>query len=109
MHKAGRCENKGWERLLFGLLTALALLAIAAPGIVLRIAPPCLFDLAGFEHCWGCGMTRAIVACLRTQFRLAWDTNPRVFIVLPLLAAEYLRLGWRVTGAGLAKPAAVKP
>ena len=101
MHKASRCANNRLERVLFGALTVLAIAAMIAPGMVLRIAPPCLFDLAGFEHCWGCGMTRAVEACLRAQFGLAWDSNPRVFIVLPLLVAEYLRFGWRVVGMEL--------
>ena len=100
MHKAARCANKDWERALFGALTVLAFTALAAPGVILQFAPPCLFDLAGFEHCWGCGMTHAMLACLHGQFQLAWDANPRVFLVLPLMVAEYLRFGWRVVGAG---------
>ncbi len=85
MHKAVRCANKGWERALFGALTVLALIAFVAPGKILQFAPPCLFDFVGFEHCWGCGMTHAVLACLHGQFQLAWDANPRVFIVLPLM------------------------
>lgn len=94
---------------MFGVLTTLGLAAVVAPGLVLRFGPPCLFDLAGFDHCWGCGMTRAIVACLRAQFGSAWDANPRVFIVLPLLLVEYLRFGWRLYGARLAMPVTLKP
>jgi hypothetical protein len=94
---------------LFSALTALGCAALLAPGLVLQCAPPCLFDFAGFEHCWGCGMTHAALACLHGQFGLARDANPRVFIVLPLILMEYLRFGWRLYGAQWRTPVALMP
>jgi len=45
----------------------------------------CLFkNLTGYE-CYGCGMTRAILFLLHFQFKIAFNYNKLVVIVLPLL------------------------
>lgn len=47
--------------------------------------------------CPGCGMTRALVAALRLDFRAAFAYHP-LFILLPLIFAAYLffdRIDWK--------------
>lgn len=45
----------------------------------------CLFKyITGFE-CWGCGITRAFDALFQFQFQKAFEFNPRIIIVAPLL------------------------
>lgn len=49
------------------------------------IGIPCLFTLIFGVHCWGCGMTHAVIALVKFQFEEAWNENPLVVVVLPLL------------------------
>jgi hypothetical protein len=52
---------------------------------VCDVGIPCLFTLIFGVHCWGCGMTHAAIALVKFQFEEAWNENPLVVIVLPLL------------------------
>ena len=45
----------------------------------------CLFKLITGHECWGCGMTRAFNALFELDFQKAYNLNPRVIIVAPLL------------------------
>ncbi len=45
----------------------------------------CLFKLITGHECWGCGMTRAFDALFQFQFQKAFEFNPRIIIVAPLL------------------------
>ena len=45
----------------------------------------CLFKLFFHHECWGCGLTRAVAALSHLEFEQAYDYNPLVFIILPLL------------------------
>jgi hypothetical protein len=49
----------------------------------INICIPCLYTLLFNQHCWGCGMTHAIMEILQLNFTGAWHENPFVFIVLP--------------------------
>jgi hypothetical protein len=49
------------------------------------IGIPCLFTAILGTQCWGCGMTHAVIALFKLQFAEAWNENPLVVIVLPLL------------------------
>ena len=60
------------------------------------MAPPCLVTLATGRACWGCGSTRALVAAAHFDFAGAWQANPLVVVILPLLAAVSLRFAVRV-------------
>jgi Protein of unknown function (DUF2752) len=71
------------------------LLALLRPSLLLRLAPPCLITLATGQACWGCGITHALVAAVRWDFAEAWRANPRVVVVLPLLAVVSLRFALR--------------
>jgi len=84
--------------ILLGLVLA-GLLALLGPSLVLRLSPPCLLTLATGQACWGCGITHALVAALHFDFAGAWRANPRVVVVLPLLAAVSLRFALRVLRA----------
>ncbi len=66
------------------------------PTLLLRLAPPCLITLGTGRACWGCGITRALVAAVHFDFAGAWRANPRVVVVLPLLAVVSLRFALRV-------------
>jgi hypothetical protein len=72
-------------------LAALGAGAMLAPGLVMRLAPPCLFSLLLDQTCWGCGMTRAALAFLRGDFPAAWHFNRASLLVLPMLLALYAR------------------
>lgn len=65
--------------------------ALLRPAWFLGAAPPCLVTLATGHRCWGCGITHAVVAALRLDFRGAWQANPAVVLVLPLLVLAYAR------------------
>ena len=65
--------------------------ALLRPAWVLALAPPCLVTLATGHRCWGCGITHAVVAALQLDFRGAWQANPSVVVVLPLLGLAYAR------------------
>ncbi len=83
--------------LVFVLLTGLGVAAIAARNFVLQYSPPCIFNyFFGFNYCWGCGLTRATIALLNAKFVAAWQLNPLVFIVVPLIIFEYFSLLKRV-------------
>ena len=88
---------RSFDLLVFVLLTGLGVAVIAAPNFVLQYSPPCIFNyFFGFNYCWGCGLTRATVALLNAKFVAAWQLNPLVFIVVPLIIFEYFRLLKRV-------------
>lgn len=37
------------------------------------------------HDCWGCGLTRAIAALSRLHFKQAFDLNPLIIVIVPLL------------------------
>jgi hypothetical protein len=82
-------------------VAVLGMLALAMPDWLSLIMPPCLISLASGEPCWGCGITHAIVALLHRDFSLAWQYNPRSFMLAPLLVWVYLRLLNRIALAWL--------
>ena len=45
----------------------------------------CIFKAITGHECWGCGMTRAFYALFHMQFFKAYEINPRIVIVAPLL------------------------
>ncbi|WP_157669480.1 DUF2752 domain-containing protein [Chitinibacter sp. GC72] len=90
MSMAGLLKNKPFFCLCAPALAA-ALIGIF-PAQFLVIAPPCLFSaLLHWDHCWGCGMTRAGLAILAGDWSAAWRFNPLSWIVFPLLAWLYVQ------------------
>jgi hypothetical protein len=52
---------------------------------IVDIGIPCLFTAIFGIQCWGCGMTHALIALVKFQFTEAWNENPLIMIVLPLV------------------------
>ncbi len=51
----------------------------------------CLFKLLTGHECWGCGITRAFNALFNMQFTKAYEYNPRIVIVAPLMLVIWLQ------------------
>ncbi len=96
MLRAGLSNVDRCDLTIAGGVAVLGLLALAMPDWLRLIMPPCLISLASGEPCWGCGITHAIVAILHGDFSLAWQYNPRSFMLAPLLVWAYLRLLTRI-------------
>lgn len=72
-------------------LFAIPMILAAVPLSTLEKAPPvCILRRLGIP-CWGCGMTRALASAARGSFKRAYDYNPRVVIVAPILAYLWAR------------------
>lgn len=71
-------------------------MALFAPQTLLAISPGCLITALTHQHCWGCGMTRAILKIFSGEFSAAWALNPRVVVVFPLLCVACFTFARRV-------------
>lgn len=86
-----------WFDLLIVLgVAAMGVAALVAPKPFLAVMPSCLITRLTGYHCWGCGITRAIVSAVKGDLVSAWHYNPLFVIVLPMLCWEYLRVFRRV-------------
>ncbi len=45
----------------------------------------CIFKNITGHECWGCGITRAFYALFHLQITKAYELNPRIVIVAPLM------------------------
>lgn len=51
---------------------------------------PCLFnELTGLE-CPGCGVSHMAMALFRLDFREAFECNPFLFVIIPIIALMYI-------------------
>ncbi|OUN19942.1 DUF2752 domain-containing protein [Pseudoflavonifractor sp. An85] len=80
------------------LLTGLLLVAAAGVGYALwvtltHLAIPCPFHAVTGLWCPGCGVTRMCLALLRLDLAEAWQANPVLLVLLPLIAGL---LGYRM-------------
>ncbi|MGE8302559.1 MAG: DUF2752 domain-containing protein [Sphingobacterium paramultivorum] len=57
----------------------------------IHILVPCLWKAASGYDCPGCGLTTALIALLRLEFREAWLENPLIYMLVPLLTGLILR------------------
>lgn len=75
-------------------LVLLPFLFVCAVKLLVTYSPHsiCLFKLITGHECWGCGMTRAFNELFNLNFQKAYEFNPRIIIVAPLLL-----LGWMQT------------
>lgn len=61
---------------------------------------PCPFHAVTGLLCPGCGVTRMCLALLRLDFAAAWEANPVLLLLLPVLAALLLRQAVRYVKTG---------
>lgn len=95
MSPASPSRSSWLDLLILAAVTLAGVAALVVPARLLALAPPCLVSLATGHACWGCGLTRALVAAARLDPAGAWRANPLVVVVLPLLGALYLRFAAR--------------
>ena len=51
----------------------------------------CIWKTIFHKNCWGCGITRAFYSLCKLKFEDAWNYNPRIYIVAPLLLYIWLK------------------
>lgn len=56
-----------------------------------HILIPCVWKAVSGYECPGCGLTTALIALLRLEWREAWLANPLVYILVPVLIGLILR------------------
>ena len=59
------------------------------------LAVPCLFHAVSGLLCPGCGVTRMCLALLRWDWAEAWDANPVLLLMLPVLTVMGIRIAAR--------------
>ena len=64
------------------------------------LSVPCLFRTVTGWQCPGCGATRMCLALLRWDWVDAWDANPVLLLMLPVLAIVGVRLAVRYVQSG---------
>lgn len=72
------------------------------------LAVPCLFWLLTGWKCPGCGVTRMCVALLRLDVRTAFESNPVLFALLPVLGVIFLQYAAGYVRNGSWKPGRVQ-
>lgn len=80
-----------WYLILGGLYLATIILDPLFEG---GLHIPCLFRSLFGINCPGCGMSRAIGALIKGDLEGAWQYNPQLFIVIPILFIALL-YQWR--------------
>ena len=89
------------RRLLTSGGTALALgLSYAVWVRLTGLAIPCPFRTVTGWLCPGCGVTRLCLALLRRDWRSAWNANPVLLLMLPVLAVLGAHLAVRYVREG---------
>lgn len=68
------------------------------------LAFPCAFRTLTHLMCPGCGATRLCLALLQCDLAGAWQANPALLVMLPVLAALAARLSLRYVQEGTALP-----
>ena len=64
------------------------------------LAIPCLFYTVTGRLCPGCGVTLMCLALLRWDWAAAWNANPVLLLILPVLAALAVRMAVRYIRTG---------
>lgn len=76
----GSCLLGGLAGILYGLFVRKTGLGI-----------PCMFHLLTGLKCPGCGVTRMAVALLQLDFAGAFEANPAVLVLSPVLLAVFIK------------------
>lgn len=87
------------------LLTRVGALLAAGLGYALWVrltglSVPCPIRAATGRLCPGCGVTRMCLALLRWDWAAAWNANPVLLLMLPVLALLGIRLSVRYVREG---------
>lgn len=84
-------QFKIYLKLLFILL--IPLLAFIGAYVLINFHPETICVWKNLLHidCWGCGITRAFYSLCQLDFAAAWNYNPRIYVVVPLLIYIWLR------------------
>ena len=85
--------------LLAGLILGIGL-AYAVFVRLSGLSIPCPFHAVTGLLCPGCGVTRMCLALLRLDFAAAWQANPVLLLLLPVLAALLIRQAMRYVKTG---------
>ena len=96
--KARRHKLIAWAGLILGIGLAYALF-VRLTGL----AVPCPFHLVTGLLCPGCGVTRMSLALLRLDFAAAWQANPALLLLLPVLAGLLGQVALRYVKTGKAR------
>ena len=71
------------EITLLGLLASYQILALHfSDRLGTSIAIPCLFTWLTGNHCWGCGLSRALWSLVQGDFSAAYRYNPAIYLLL---------------------------
>jgi hypothetical protein len=80
------------EIALLGLLSCYQILALHfADRFGHSIAIPCIFTLLTDYHCWGCGLSRALLSLVQGDFLGAYSYNPAIYFVLGFFLYSAIR------------------
>ena len=60
-----------------------------------NITVPCPIKQFLGIRCYGCGLTTASVHIVKFDFSLAWEANPFIFFIAPLILFFIVRHWWR--------------
>lgn len=85
--------------LLAGLILGIGL-AYAVFVRLSGLSIPCPFHAVTGLLCPGCGVTRMCLALLRLDFAAAWQANPVLLLLLPVLTALLIRQAMRYVKTG---------
>ena len=96
--KARRHKLIAWAGLILGIGLAYALF-VRLTGL----AVPRPFHLVTGLLCPGCGVTRMSLALLRLDFAAAWQANPALLLLLPVLAGLLGQVALRYVKTGQAR------
>ena len=76
------------------IVVVLPLIGLAFANLTVKLKLPhfCLIKLIFHHECWGCGLTRALVALGKLDFQTAYEYNHLVFIVAALLFLAWIQM-----------------
>jgi hypothetical protein len=85
-------QNFNYQKLKLITLLTLPIIVLLIPTDYLNDKPTiCVSKLVTDEPCPGCGITRATLNLVHFKFKVAWDFNPLVYIVFPIMLMLYIQ------------------
>ena len=88
--KQGLLRNLDWK--LLGILVLPIVFVVCVKLMVSNLHHSiCLYKFITGHECWGCGLTRAFNQLFQFHFKEAFEYNPRIVIVAPLLFLAWLQ------------------